>query len=161
MNLRQFVPLFATLLLGATLSTSALAVGGHGGGGHGGGHGGGGHGVGHGGGHSGGGHRGGGHRGGGHRGGGGHGHHGGGGHFGLGVFIGPSFGWYYPGPSYYYPSRAGTPSGPPVYFEQGGEINAAQQAYWYYCAESKTYYPYVKQCLGEWQRVPAQPPPNP
>ena len=156
MNLRRFVSLLVTLLLGATLSASALAVGGHGGGGHGGGgHGGGGH---------------------GHHGGGGHGHarHGGvhgfhgGGHFGLGVFIGPSFGWYYPGPSYYYPSpsyyypsRAGVPSAPPVYIEQEGEGYAAQQAYWYYCTESKTYYPYVTQCAGEWHRVPAQPPPNP
>ena len=135
MNLRGFVSLLATVILGVSLSGSALAVGGHGGGGH-----------------SAGGHSAGGHRGGGHR---------GGGHFGLGVFIGPSFGWHYPGPSYYYRSRAGTPSGPPVYFEQGGEVNAAQQADWYYCAESKTYYPYVNQCAGEWQRVPAQPPPNP
>lgn len=143
MNLRQFLSLFAMLFLGATLSVPALAVGGHGGGGHGG--------RGHGGGH--------GHHGGGHFGG-GHGHHGGGGHFGLGVFFGPTFGWYYPGPSYYYPSGVGVPSAP-VYIEQGGEVNTAQQAYWYYCAESKTYYPYVKQCPGEWQRVPAQPPPNP
>ena len=139
MNSRRFVSLLVTLLLGATLTASALAVGGHGGGGHGH-HGGGGHG------HA--------------RHGGGHGFHGGG-HFGLGVFIGPSFGWYYPGPSYYFPSRAGVPSAPPVYIEQEGEGYAAQQAYWYYCTESKTYHPYVTQCAGEWQRVPAQPPPNP
>ena len=148
MNSRRFVSLFATLVLAITVSGSALADGGRGGGGHGG--------RGHGGGHGGGGH---GHHGGGHFGG-GHGHHGGGGHFGLGVFFGPTFGWYYPGPSYYYPSGVGVPSAP-VYIEQGGEGYAAQQAYWYYCVESKTYYPYVKQCLGEWQRVPAQPPPNP
>ena len=151
MNLYRFVSLLIILLFGATLSNSALAVGGHGGGHGGGGHGGGSHG-----------HGGHGHAGHGHTGhGGGNGFHGVGGHFGLGVFIGPSYGWYYPGPSYYYPSRAGTPSGPPVYFEQGGEGDIAPQADWYYCAESKTYYPYVKQCAGEWQRVPAQPPPNP
>jgi hypothetical protein len=29
---------------------------------------------------------------------------------------------------------------------------------WWYCAESKTYYPYVKECPSGWQQVPAAPP---
>lgn len=29
---------------------------------------------------------------------------------------------------------------------------------WFYCPDSKTYYPYVQQCAGEWQRVTPQPP---
>jgi len=40
---------------------------------------------------------------------------------------------------------------------------AAQQPfYWYYCAESKSYYPYVGQCPSAWQRVtpPSAPPPS-
>ena len=26
-------------------------------------------------------------------------------------------------------------------------------AYWYYCADSRTYYPYVRQCTSAWSRV--------
>ncbi|OGA48131.1 MAG: hypothetical protein A3G25_21325 [Betaproteobacteria bacterium RIFCSPLOWO2_12_FULL_63_13] len=33
-----------------------------------------------------------------------------------------------------------------------------QQADWYYCADSRSYYPYVRECPGGWQRVPATPP---
>ncbi len=29
---------------------------------------------------------------------------------------------------------------------------------WYYCEASKTYYPYVSKCAGEWKQVPAVPP---
>lgn len=35
---------------------------------------------------------------------------------------------------------------------------APQSGYWYYCAESRVYYPYVNQCPGGWQRVSPQPP---
>jgi len=31
---------------------------------------------------------------------------------------------------------------------------------WYYCPESKAYYPYVKECPGGWQQVAPQPPPG-
>jgi hypothetical protein len=48
-----------------------------------------------------------------------------------------------------------------VYIEQADEQAApAQQAYWYYCPESKAYHPYVKHCPGGWQRVVPQPPPS-
>jgi hypothetical protein len=85
----------------------------------------------------------------------------GGGHVRFGVFIGaPFYPWYYP-PYYYYPPTVVTvPATPPTYVERGGSQVAPgqQQSYWYYCTESKTYYPYVKECPGGWQRVVPQPP---
>jgi hypothetical protein len=79
----------------------------------------------------------------------------------FGVVIGaPFYPWYYPPyysypPYYYYPSAPATPQ---TYVEQGDPQAApGQQSYWYYCAESKTYYPYVKECPGGWQRVTPQP----
>lgn len=94
------------------------------------------------------------------------GHHGGHyrSHVRFGVFIGAPAFWYYP-PPYYYPPVVAVPSSPPVYIEQS-ETQAApaapeqSPAYWYYCADQKAYYPYVKQCPGGWQRVSPQPPPG-
>lgn len=79
-----------------------------------------------------------------------------GGHVRFGVFIGgPIYPWYpwgyYPYYPYYPPA---VPAAPPTYIEQGA---AQQQGYWYYCAASKTYYPYVKECPAGWQRVVPQP----
>jgi len=34
-----------------------------------------------------------------------------------------------------------------------------QKQYWYWCAQSKAYYPYVQTCAGAWQPVPTTPPP--
>jgi len=31
--------------------------------------------------------------------------------------------------------------------------------YWYYCRDSRSFYPYVSQCASEWERVPPSPPP--
>jgi hypothetical protein len=60
--------------------------------------------------------------------------------------------YYYPYyPPYYYPPAAPPP--PTAYVEQ-----PPPPPVWYYCAESKTYYPYVRDCPGGWQRVPATPP---
>ena len=77
--------------------------------------------------------------------------------------------YYYP-PAYYPPAYYPVPAAPTVYIEQGAAqpAPAVQQApaaqpqasYWYYCNESKTYYPYVKECAGGWQRVSPQPPPG-
>ena len=94
-----------------------------------------------------------------------HHHHG---HARFGVFIGaPIFPYYY-GPSpyyyprYYYPPAVIAPAPPPVYIEQGAPAVAApsvappaqgQTAYWYYCQDSQTYYPYVQQCASPWQQV--------
>ena len=67
----------------------------------------------------------------------------------------------YPGPDYAYPGPAMAPSG--AYAEQGYAQAApapapAPQQDWYYCPNSKSYYPYVRECPGGWQRVPSQPP---
>ncbi len=71
-------------------------------------------------------------------------HHGGRVHFGV-VIGAPFYPWYYPPYyPYYYPPVA--PAAPPTYVD--------------YCAESKTYYPYVKECPGGWQRVTPQPAPG-
>jgi len=55
------------------------------------------------------------------------------------------------------PCRRG-PAGAADVYRAGWRAQAApaQSSYWYYCAESKTYYPYVKECPGGWQRVTPQ-----
>ena len=90
------------------------------------------------------------------------GHRHGGAHVRLGIVVGgPAF-WYDPLPYYYYPPVVAIPSSPPVYIERSDEEAAPgqSQGYWYYCAEAQAYYPYVRQCAGEWQRVLPQPPPG-
>ena len=82
----------------------------------------------------------------------------------VGIFVGAPFGYYAP-PYYYYPPYyppiVAAPSAPPVYIEQGNLQPApAQQGYWYYCAASQAYYPYVKECAEDWQLVSPQPPPG-
>jgi hypothetical protein len=82
-----------------------------------------------------------------------------------GPFWGPA--WYYP--SYYYPFYypyyapvVEVPSTPPVYIERSEPAeNSLPSGVWYYCPDSKTYYPYVMECPGGWQTVPAQPSPEP
>jgi len=98
----------------------------------------------------------------------GHGH---GGNVRFGISFGvPIYGpRYYPAPYFAYPAPvyASPPVvvesySPPVYVEQGAAqaapAPAQAQGDWYYCADSKAYYPYVAQCPAGWQRVPAQPP---
>jgi hypothetical protein len=85
-------------------------------------------------------------------------HHGG--HARFGVFIGAPGYWnapyYYPP---YYPPLIAVPSSPPTYIEQGGAQPAQSQSnWWYYCADAKAYYPYVKECPAGWQQVAPQPP---
>ena len=49
----------------------------------------------------------------------------------------------------------------PVYVERGEERQAEpRQDWWYYCEDSRGYYPYVKSCLSGWKRVPPAPPPG-
>lgn len=85
------------------------------------------------------------------------------------VSVGVGFGWPgywgYPGynyapPAYYYPPVTVAPASPPVYIERGDARSGPVEPrdYWYFCPESNTYYPYVKQCAGGWQRVSPQPP---
>ncbi|HEY8099237.1 MAG TPA: hypothetical protein VIF82_00640 [Burkholderiaceae bacterium] len=86
-----------------------------------------------------------------------------GGHVRFGVVVDPFWGpWYYPPQSYYYPPyyppTVVERSAPPVYIEQpSATAPAASANYWYYCAVSKSYYPYAKECPGGWQRVSPQP----
>ena len=79
----------------------------------------------------------------------------------------------YPAPAYAYPGAVAAPA--TTYIEQGyaqqGMAQAAppappnaapapvqQQGDWFYCADSRTYYPYARECAGGWQRVPSTPP---
>ena len=86
------------------------------------------------------------------------------------VVLGFNFGFpaYYPAPYYYgypapvyYPAPVVVQQQPQVYVEQPAAPAAAapaqSQSYWYYCADSMTYYPYVKECSGGWQRVSPTP----
>lgn len=83
-------------------------------------------------------------------------------HVDFGIVIGGPGYWYPPSyyyPGYYYPPAVvmPAPAAPPTYIEQN-PAPAATDNYWYYCAGSNTYYPYVKACPGGWQRVAPQPP---
>jgi hypothetical protein len=44
----------------------------------------------------------------------------------------------------------------PVFIERSAPAEPAPQVWWYWCAESRAYYPYVQQCPGGWQRVAPQ-----
>jgi len=70
----------------------------------------------------------------------------------------PAYG--YPAPAYAYPPAVTGYSSAPAYVEQGvaqaAPAPSQAQGDWYYCAASKSYYPYVGECPAGWQRVPAQ-----
>jgi len=95
--------------------------------------------------------------------------------------------YYYPPypPYYYYPPMVVVPAAPLTYIERPENIQEQYQQQpqyqqqsqgpaqpqpqpqaqastapsdWFYCPDSKTYYPYVQQCAGEWQRVTPHPP---
>ncbi len=72
-----------------------------------------------------------------------------------GPFFYPSYHYY---PRYYYPPAVVLPA--PVYIEQPQAAAVApsspaqgSSAYWYYCRDTQTYYPYVQQCASPWQQV--------
>lgn len=44
----------------------------------------------------------------------------------------------------------------PTYIERSPPAEPAAQVWWYWCADSRAYYPYVKECPGGWQRVAPQ-----
>ena len=85
---------------------------------------------------------------------------------GVGFYFGvPVAGWGYP---YYYPpyypyyppAQVVVPAQPQNYVEQAPQAapaQPAQQGYWYYCPDSRAYYPYVRDCPAGWQRVSPQP----
>lgn len=66
----------------------------------------------------------------------------------------PSY-YYYPAPVYVAPSVVQV--APPVYVERHDTPTTDQQGWWYYCANARGYYPYVKECPGGWQKVPPAP----
>jgi len=126
---------------------------------------------GHGGGHGGSGDRGGGHggsHGGGHDGGRGH------GSFSGSIWFGPGWGpwWWGPGYPYYYPYSYYPYGYNPYYYGESPVVVREQppayvqpapreeeEYYWYFCPDSRNYYPYVKKCPGGWLRVvPSQTP---
>jgi hypothetical protein len=96
------------------------------------------------------------------------------------VSVGVGFGFGYPGywgwpgywgapypyyapyyaPYYYYPPVVSSPA-PTTYIERADEArapaNAPRRDWWYFCPETKTYYPYVKECAGGWQKVEPKP----
>lgn len=78
---------------------------------------------------------------------------------------------YYYYPRYYYPpayyaAPVAAPSYPTTYIEQsppaaGPAPSEGSSAYWYYCRDSQTYYPYVQQCASQWEQVvPRSGPPS-
>lgn len=80
-----------------------------------------------------------------------------------GFWIGPGWGplWWGPlvYPYYGYPHQPVIiQQQPPVYDQQIQQL-PEEPYYWYYCAESKTYYPYVKQCPKGWIKVVPTPTP--
>lgn len=78
---------------------------------------------------------------------------------GFGHYWGPSPWYYAPSPFYYRPEVVVVPAPQPmVYIEKAQEAPSetaprSADQYWYYCASSKGYYPYVKECPGGWQKV--------
>jgi hypothetical protein len=84
-------------------------------------------------------------------------HFGGPPHFHSHVFIGGALAFaplFYPPPVYY-------DAPPAVEYVEPPPANSTQEpGYWYYCPDSKQYYPYVQQCPGGWQPVAPQPPPS-
>ena len=86
------------------------------------------------------------------------------------VSVGVGFGFGYPywggpwGPWGYYPyPYYGAPTvvvqQPVTYIEQNPQVAPApaNAGWWYYCDQSRGYYPYVRECPGGWQRVPPTP----
>ncbi len=86
--------------------------------------------------------------------------------FGTGFYSPGYYSPYWRGPSVTYGVPIYTPpvviqqAPPPVYIEQPATMNADANAsnYWYYCAPTRSYYPYVSSCKEAWQRVPPVPP---
>ena len=84
------------------------------------------------------------------------------------VWIGPGWGgwgpwgWGVPAYPYYYgnywPPAVIEREEPPVYVDPTPQ--AEEQSYWYFCPDSRNYYPYVKKCPNGWLKVipPAAPP---
>jgi len=78
----------------------------------------------------------------------------------AGIYIGAPFiapFYYYP-PPHYYPAPIMAPSAPTYIEQYPGQSAPDPTSYWYFCASSNAYYPYVRDCPEGWQPVPPQPP---
>jgi len=76
-----------------------------------------------------------------------------------GYYFDPFLPFYYP--YYWYPRSDDYDDSdyPHVYGPPPSEQPAPEAGHdWFFCKESKGYYPYVKTCPNGWQRVPAEPP---
>ena len=73
-------------------------------------------------------------------------------------YFAPAYSYPYSYPYAYPPAVVVNPA-PRVYVERDEEVLArtSSPGYWYYCRESNVYYPYVRECAGPWERVPARP----
>ncbi len=79
----------------------------------------------------------------------------------VGVGVGvPVFWPWWPGPAWGPTAVVAVPASQPVFVEQGGQA-AQQQSFWYWCNDSRAYFPYVRECPGGWQPVVPQSPPPP
>ncbi len=81
----------------------------------------------------------------------------------FGIHLGaPWYPYWHPWPYYYQPAPIVVQRAePPVYVERDEPPDAAApQSWWYYCEQSKTYYPYVKSCPAGWQKVAPTPRPE-
>ena len=65
----------------------------------------------------------------------------------------PAAGTYVEAPGSPPPVQAAPQAAPPA-------AAPASPSVWYYCAPTKTYYPYVQTCAEAWKTVPASPPPR-
>jgi hypothetical protein len=87
--------------------------------------------------------------------------HSGGSRVAVGVILAAPAFRYFPAPIIV-PGVISAPTAPPVYYVERADAQpAAEQSAgnaWYYCAESQAYYPHVKECANEWQRVSTEPP---
>ena len=78
-----------------------------------------------------------------------------GGHW-LRGWHGNRFGWWWTVPGYDEWYAYDAPVYPyPAYPDTGYPAAPVAPYYWYYCQSPAGYYPYVEQCAGPWQPVPA------
>lgn len=60
--------------------------------------------------------------------------------------------------AYPYPAPVIQQPAPEMYVQPSPQ--PVQTGYWYYCSDSRTYYPYVRECPGGWMKVVPTPPPR-
>jgi hypothetical protein len=84
----------------------------------------------------------------------GHGH---GSRLSLGLHIGLPLAVYPYAYPHYAPMRVIVQQQPTIYIEQPQPQQSHAAGYWYYCADARAYYPYVRECPAGWQRVAPQP----